>query len=281
MSNYNNLSYAIVVPASIPSTKSPYKSAATCGLNYTRSTLFYIKTWKCVAPYYYFNITTNLCQDACASYYYENITVSGCDACYYTCFNCSTGGVATACTSCEAGLNRILTNGSCVCASGYFDDWYSPGCRACSLVDSNCLTCTYSYNSTKTSGDYKTIFIPTSWPTDIKPDYKCTLCKPSYFVNSSNLCQLCPLSYCTLCSTLTACQTCDSSVNATKYTDNLCYLCNVNNCAMCSSDNVCAQCSAGYILSSGSCLSCAQACNCGGWVMPMVNGTCSTLCGDG
>lgn len=50
---------------------------------------------------------------------------------------------------------------------------------------------------------------------------------------------------------------------------------------MCSSDNVCAQCAAGYVLNAGVCQTCSQSCNCGGWILPIVNGTCSTLCGDG
>jgi cysteine-rich repeat protein len=281
MANYSNISYVILISASTPSIKPPYVSAAKCGLNFTHSTLFYIKTWKCGAPYIYFNLTTDLCQDACGDYFYENVTMSSCDTCYYACMDCSMGNTATACTQCEAGLNRILVNNTCLCNDGYFDDWYSPTCRACSAIDMNCQTCTYTKDLLRTSSDYQTIFSLASWPIDIKPDYKCTLCKPAFFVNSSFLCESCPLSYCTLCANLTACQTCDSSVNATKYTDNLCYLCNVGNCVMCSSNDVCDQCLPGFILSSGACLTCAQACNCGGWVLPMVNGSCSTLCGDG
>lgn len=28
-------------------------------------------------------------------------------------------------------------------------------------------------------------------------------------------------------------------------------------------------------------MTCVQACVCNGWVLPKINGTCSTLCGDG
>ena len=50
---------------------------------------------------------------------------------------------------------------------------------------------------------------------------------------------------------------------------------------MCNADNFCVTCSAGYFVSSGSCQTCATSCTCGGWVLPKVNGVCSTLCGDG
>ena len=148
-------------------------------------------------------------------------------------------------------------------------------------MDANCLTCQHTYNSSKSPSDYNTTFASASWPTAIKPNYKCTLCKTNTFLNSSNLCQLCPLNYCTQCANLTACQTCNSSAKATKYTNNLCYLCNVANCIMCNADNVCVTCSTGYFVISGSCETCATSCTCEGWVLPKVNGVCSTLCGDG
>lgn len=50
---------------------------------------------------------------------------------------------------------------------------------------------------------------------------------------------------------------------------------------MCSANNVCFSCNSGFVLTNGSCLTCNASCTCGGWVLPIVNGTCSTLCGDG
>ena len=120
-----------------------------------------------------------------------------------------------------------------------------------------------------------------TWSSDILPNYTCSSCMTNYFINASALCQACPLNYCLTCTNLTACFVCNSSTLAVKYTNNLCYLCNVSNCVMCSADNFCSSCNTGYILTSGLCLLCNQSCTCSGWVLPKVNGTCSTLCGDG
>lgn len=202
-----------------------------------------------------------MCQDSCAAYYYGNYTAGTCTPCYYRCSNCTNPGDASACSTCEAGLQRTLVNGTCLCESGYYDDGYSPGCRACSTVDANCLTCTYTLNSSKTPSDYQTIFASATWATDIFPNYTCTSCASQYFINSTTrYCQKCTLNYCTNCTSLTICNTCNSSANATLYTDNLCYLCNVANCVVCSANNVCATCASGFSVTSG---------------------TCAAICGDG
>jgi hypothetical protein len=44
------------------------------GLKSARLVLFYMKTWYCPTPYYYFNLATDLCDDACAAYLYGNQT---------------------------------------------------------------------------------------------------------------------------------------------------------------------------------------------------------------
>ena len=41
-----------------------------CGFNLMRSAVFYIKTWQCDPPYYYFNLSSNMCQDRCGDYHY-------------------------------------------------------------------------------------------------------------------------------------------------------------------------------------------------------------------
>lgn len=55
----------------------PYN--ASCGFKEVKSTIFYIKTWECRAPYIYFNLTLDMCQDGCSFYYYENITDEICE----------------------------------------------------------------------------------------------------------------------------------------------------------------------------------------------------------
>lgn len=61
-SNVGGIPYVVYFNTSTPSPN----STATGGLNYIKSTLFYIKTWKCNSPHVYFNITAELCQDACS-----------------------------------------------------------------------------------------------------------------------------------------------------------------------------------------------------------------------
>lgn len=93
MTNFSNTSFGIKINDSSPTNYN-------CGLNVARSTLFYIKTWQCGVPYIYFNLTVDLCQDACADYYYENSTAKNCDSCYYACIDCSQGSSSTSCTQC-------------------------------------------------------------------------------------------------------------------------------------------------------------------------------------
>ena len=52
---------------------------------------------------------------------------------------------------------------------------------------------------------------------------------------------------------------------------------------MCKQNNVCDQCAAGYIVNGSSCIvePCNSSCTCGGFYLPKVNGSCTTLCGDG
>lgn len=95
-SNVGGIPYVVYFNTSTPSPN----STATGGLNYIKSTLFYIKTWKCNSPHVYFNITAELCQDACSSYYYFNSTAGTCTACHYSCYNCTQPNSKTSCSQC-------------------------------------------------------------------------------------------------------------------------------------------------------------------------------------
>ena len=54
--NWNSSSFRVEVKQSVALN-------ATCGLSRMRLSIFYMKTWLCPTPFYYFNVTTNLCQD--------------------------------------------------------------------------------------------------------------------------------------------------------------------------------------------------------------------------
>lgn len=42
----------------------------TCGFSLSLSSIFYMQTWLCPEPYYYFNITSGLCQTLCGGFAY-------------------------------------------------------------------------------------------------------------------------------------------------------------------------------------------------------------------
>jgi hypothetical protein len=63
--------YRIVAKKSVPH---PASLSPNCGLKSARLVTFYMKTWYCPAPYYYFNLDTDMCDDYCASYFYGNQT---------------------------------------------------------------------------------------------------------------------------------------------------------------------------------------------------------------
>ncbi len=111
-----------------------------------RSTVFYMKTWSCTAPYLYFNLTSNKCQDVCGSYYYEvTSTTNGnieyeCKTCHYTCESC-TSDTMYDCSVCLASDNREKSGNSCVCKYGTMDDFENPKCIPCTEKLVNCLNC--------------------------------------------------------------------------------------------------------------------------------------------
>ena len=40
----------------------------TCGFSWSESSILYMMTWQCVAPYTFFNLTSGLCQDFCGAF---------------------------------------------------------------------------------------------------------------------------------------------------------------------------------------------------------------------
>lgn len=55
-----------------PSVLYPGQSSARGGLTGYTVVVFYVKTWDCLVPYYYFNLDTDMCDDYCAKYFYAN-----------------------------------------------------------------------------------------------------------------------------------------------------------------------------------------------------------------
>jgi hypothetical protein len=41
-----------------------------CAFVRITSSVVYVQAWQCLAPYYYYNRTTGLCQDECGMYFY-------------------------------------------------------------------------------------------------------------------------------------------------------------------------------------------------------------------
>ena len=100
---------------------------ASCGLTRMRVSVFYMRTWLCPTLFYYFNISTNLCQDECADTHNENTTSYECIElpCQTSCTNCSitynatTNISHTECISCDYSLGYVLDTGHCVCEVGF------------------------------------------------------------------------------------------------------------------------------------------------------------------
>ena len=81
-----------------------------------------MKTWRCVDPYPYFNLTTGLCQTQCGGFFYENATTGTCVACNNSkCYQCDSSN-STNCTYCASYLFYQLNTatGNCVCIFGFF-----------------------------------------------------------------------------------------------------------------------------------------------------------------
>ncbi len=127
-------------------TSAPIDSSYDCALSRIKSTIFYMKTWKCQTTSPYFNLTSNLCQNGCAEYYFANTSVLACQDCPWGCYKCSNG---TTCTGCDSLIDRrVLKNvggqASCLCMPGYFQDPSNHTNKVCLACISNCLNCTNS-----------------------------------------------------------------------------------------------------------------------------------------
>lgn len=71
----------------------------------------------------YFLVDDQLCYSQCPSLRYAtNTTYNYCKKCHYSCLQCSSADISTACTSCNASAARTLTNSSCLCNFTYFDN---------------------------------------------------------------------------------------------------------------------------------------------------------------
>jgi hypothetical protein len=95
-------------------------SSATCGLTKYRVIVFYIKTWYCPSPHYYFNLATDLCDNFCQAYYFGNISAAECQSCPFGCYSCMDNNDTLNCTSCNPSDFRELINSTCTCLNGYY-----------------------------------------------------------------------------------------------------------------------------------------------------------------
>ena len=87
-------------------------------------------------PVYY--VDDKLCHDGCpATNYALNATYFYCKRCHYSCLQCSSADISTACTACNGTAIRTLSNTSCLCNLTYFDN----GTELCVACDYTCRTC--------------------------------------------------------------------------------------------------------------------------------------------
>jgi hypothetical protein len=157
-----------------------------------------METWLCSPPFYYFNITSALCQTLCGKFTYENTTAFICEPCQNTlCYEC-TQTDKSICTDCASYLFYELVNNTCACMGGYFPT--NSICMPCSNASTGCLTCSYN------DGANGTLTYSSS-------NFTCLTCNSSLnYVLNGVLCQLCTLSNCVNCLNLTACAVCNATL---------------------------------------------------------------------
>lgn len=280
--NMNMISTATVLP------QKPYNSS-NIGLKSTTTSFFHVFRAQCSLniDHYYSTVDRN-CYATCPAGTFWRVNNGKCFGCGYTCRTCTLvsydhfmGSVST-CLSCNASHFRKLVNGKCVCNDGYFDDGFTSICRLCSSVNNFTTNCSFNLDTTQPSVYYQQIFTSSNWSSTVLPLYKSLNCLSGYILYNS-LCSTCSqaMSNCVSCTNATVCTSCSQS--ATIYTDGKCYLCTLIYCVLCKQDNVCDQCAAGYIIDGTGCIvePCSVNCGCGGFYLPKVNGSCSTVCGDG
>ena len=62
-----------------------------CGLSWTESSIFYMMTWQCDPPFYYFNLSSGMCQPLCGGFNIEIPSAYTCDPCQNSkCYQCAT-----------------------------------------------------------------------------------------------------------------------------------------------------------------------------------------------
>lgn len=75
----------IIVKKSVPSSASYYPN---CGLISAQMNIFYMKTWFCPSPNYFFNLDTDMCDDYCPTYNWGDKIAKQCVSCPIGCANC-------------------------------------------------------------------------------------------------------------------------------------------------------------------------------------------------
>jgi len=122
-----------------------------------------------------------------------------------------------------------------MCPLGYYlNTSPSPDeCHVCSALDSNCLDC----NSTN-----------------------CLICLTGYYVDASNLCQLCNLNLCD-CLACSSALVCTQCLNGYYLVNDTCTSCaSIAGCQSCSNSSVCTLCASGFYNNGGVCVVCSQGC---------------------
>ncbi|MBQ8476847.1 hypothetical protein IJ531_07285 [bacterium] len=182
----------------------------------------------------------------CSLGYYINGT--GCTVCSNVsagCYKCSSG---TVCTGCNAGYYKNTSTNKCVaCSASQYcpkDTLGTPS--ACSGNITGCSSCSGGSCSTCSSGYYKNTSNKCTACSNVSTGCNtcssnsvCTRCNAGYYLNTST-------KKCVAC---TASQYCPSGTNGTPNTCSS----KITGCTSCSGSS-CISCSAGYILSSGSCV---------------------------
>ena len=106
----------IIVKKSVPNPGSLYPS---CGLKSARMNIFYMKTWLCPPPNYFFNLDTDMCDDQCPSYSWGDKIAKKCITCPLGCADCTPSNYLNPsnpdnCTKCDPIKDfRELRNGQC------------------------------------------------------------------------------------------------------------------------------------------------------------------------
>lgn len=200
-------------------------------------------------PVYY--VDDKLCHDACPAFNYAlNVTFSYCKRCHYSCLQCSSADISTACTACNGTAVRTLSNTSCLCNLTYFDNGtelcvacdYT--CRTCSSTAANaCLSCdssglhrtlanstcgcSYGYYEnvtcfacvnncidceyTVTNSSYTCKACNSTLHLQVDPSQQTCICSDGYY-NNSGICSPCIVG-CLICVDGSSCTTCNSSAH--------------------------------------------------------------------